>query len=143
MQMPAHQIRVGPAGWSYADWHGIVYPARKPADFQEPEYLASFFDTIEINTSFYAPLRSNVAKSWGRSVEHNKNFKFTAKLWRRFTHDRNATHSDEKLFKEGLSPLMQIDRLGALLIQFPWSFKNTEENREYLGGLFMQFMEYP
>jgi uncharacterized protein YecE (DUF72 family) len=42
-----------------------------------------------------------------------------------------------------LSPLMQGNRLGALLLQFPMSFKNTPENREYLGGLCMQFVEYP
>ena len=143
MQTPVPRIRVGPAGWSYADWQGIVYPAPKPRGFRETEYLAAFFDTLEINTSFYSPLRAEVVKTWVRSIEHNKNFKFTAKLWQRFTHSRNATHSDEKLFKEGLNPLMQMDRFGALLLQFPWSFKNTAENRDYLGGLFMQFVEYP
>ena len=38
---------------------------------------------------------------------------------------------------------MQAGKLGALLLQFPWSFRNTRQNREYLGGLVMQFMEYP
>jgi uncharacterized protein YecE (DUF72 family) len=143
MHAPLPQIRVGPAGWSYPDWHGIVYPTTKPPGFREPEYLARFFDTLEINTSFYSPLRPAVARTWVRSIEHNKNFKFTAKLWRHFTHDRNATHHDEKLFKEGLNPLVEMDRLGALLVQFPWSFKNAAENRDYLAGLFMQFVEYP
>jgi len=137
------QIRVGPAGWSYPDWNGIVYPSRRPPSFHEAGYLAKFFDTIEINTSFYNPLRPEVVTGWIHRVEHNRNFKFNAKLWQRFTHDCNATRHDEKLFKEGLSPLVEAGRLGALLLQFPWSFKNTAENRDYLGGLCMQFVEYP
>ncbi|PYV22378.1 MAG: DUF72 domain-containing protein, partial [Acidobacteria bacterium] len=137
------RIRVGPAGWSYADWNGIVYPARRPRDFHEAGYLAEFFDTIEINTSFYYPPRPESVTGWMRRVEHNQDFKFTAKLWQRFSHDRNAGRQDEKVFKEGLSPLMNDGRLGALLVQFPWSFKNTPENREYVGGLCMQFVEYP
>jgi len=137
------QIRIGPAGWSYPDWDGIVYPRPRPRGFHEARYLAQFFDTIEINTSFYQPLRKEMAKTWVSKVEPNKNFKFTAKLWRRFTHDREAGHQEEKTFKMGLAPLAEAGRLGALLMQFPWSFKNTKENREYLGALFVQFMEYP
>ncbi|PYV21542.1 MAG: DUF72 domain-containing protein [Acidobacteria bacterium] len=137
------RTRVGPAGWSYADWNGIVYPAHRPHGFHEASYLAQFFDTIEINTSFYQPLKPELVKNWIRKIEHNPRFKFTAKLWQRFTHDRNANREDEKVFKDGLSPLLSNGRLGALLLQFPWSFKNNAENREYVGGLSMQFIEYP
>jgi len=41
-------IRIGPAGWSYKDWQGIVYPASKPKGFQELTYISEFFDTVEI-----------------------------------------------------------------------------------------------
>ena len=140
---PAPQIRVGPAGWSYADWDGIVYPSHRPRDFHEAGYLAQFFDTIEINTSFYQPLRPDVVKGWIGRVEANPKFKFTAKLWQRFTHERAATRDDERMFKQGLHPLVEAGRLGALLVQFPWSFKNTPENRQYLGTVFIQFLEYP
>ena len=140
---PAGKILVGPAGWSYADWEGIVYPRSKPRGFHEAAYLAQYFDTIEINTSFYNPPRAEVVQSWVEKVQHNPSFRFTAKLWRRFTHERNANLQDEKTFKKGLEPLLASGRLGALLLQFPWSFKNTRENHEYLSGLFMQFMEYP
>ena len=89
-------IRIGPAGWSYKDWEGIVYPPHKPRDFHEAAYLANFFDTIEINTSFYQPLRPPVARAWVRRVQCNPKFKFTAKLWQRFTHDRSASQEDER-----------------------------------------------
>src|SRR5215467_529738 len=52
----AHALRIGPAGWSYPDWAGYVYPSRRPRGFHEAAYLSEFFDTIEINTSFYQPL---------------------------------------------------------------------------------------
>jgi uncharacterized protein YecE (DUF72 family) len=144
MQKPAgSQILVGPAGWSYADWEGIVYPRSKPRGFHEAAYLAQYFDTIEINTSFYNPPRAEIVQSWVERVQHNPSFKFTAKLWKRFTHERSANLQDEKAFKKGLEPLLASGRLGALLLQFPWSFKNTRENHEYMSGLFMQFMEYP
>lgn len=136
-------IRVGPAGWSYADWAGIVYPRLHARGFHEVEFLARFFDTIEINTSFYQPPRPEAARTWVARVGHNPRFKYTAKLWRRFTHDREADQEDERAVKHGLEPLAEMGRLGALLMQFPWSFKWTRENREYLGALVMQFVEYP
>lgn len=139
----AHAIRVGPAGWSYQDWAGIVYPRPRPRRFHEAEFLARYFDTIEINTSFYQPVRPESARSWVKRVSRNPRFQFTAKLWRRFTHDREAGREDERAVKQGLQPLAEAGRLGALLLQFPWSFKWTRESREYLGGVVMQFVEYP
>ena len=137
------KIRVGPAGWSYDDWHGIVYPRQRPRGFHAAEFLAQFFDTIEINTTFYHPPGARITQDWVRRVEHNPEFRFTIKLWQRFTHERNADRHDEKTFKESLEPLASVGKLGAVLLQFPWSFKDTRKNREYIGGLAMQFVEYP
>jgi uncharacterized protein YecE (DUF72 family) len=120
-----------------------VYPAQKPRGFHEASYLAKYFDTIEINVSFYRPILPKTADAWLKQVQQNANFRFTAKLWRGFTHDRNATAADEREFKEGVTPLLEAGRLGALLLQFPWSFRNTQENREYIARLRGQFAEYP
>ncbi len=135
-------IRVGPAGWSYPDWRGVVYPRRTPQGFHELEYLAEFFPAVEINTTFYHPPRPPVVREWVRQVE-GKEFQFTAKLWQRFTHERRAGAKDERLFKEALAPLVEQGRLGALLLQFPWSFKNDPENRHYVASLRQRFREYP
>jgi uncharacterized protein YecE (DUF72 family) len=139
---PRPVIRIGTAGWSYPDWRGIVYPRHKPRGFHELEYLARFFDTVEINTSFYNPPRPEVVKEWIRQIE-GKDFQFTAKLWQRFTHDRNPTPEDERVYKLGIAPLAEANRLGAILLQFPWSFKNYPENRQYLTALCQRFREYP
>jgi uncharacterized protein YecE (DUF72 family) len=137
-------IRVGPAGWSYEDWEGIVYPPKKGSKFDPLAYLADFFDTIELNNTFYRPPSPQMGKSWARRVESNPKFQFTAKLYRNFTHEREAlTEADQNSFKSGLQPLIESGRLGALLLQFPYSFHNNEENRTYLKELADKFKEYP
>jgi uncharacterized protein YecE (DUF72 family) len=139
-----HKIRVGPAGWSYKDWNGIGYPEKAASKFDQLAYIASFFDTIEINSTFYRPPASSSSKSWAKRVANNPDFKFTAKLYKQFTHERGkATQEDEKMFREGIDPLVEAEKLGALLLQFPWSFKNTEEERDYLSGLIDRFKDYP
>ena len=151
------QIRIGPAGWSYKDWNGVFYPDYLSARKIHPlEYLAHFFDVVEINTSFYGPIKPEVAKVWCRKVAAvNKDFVFTAKLLKSFTHSPLAVmeptsaatirpdEEDEALVREGLDALASEGRLGALLIQFPVSYKNTSLNREYLEHLLRQFIEYP
>jgi len=136
-------IRIGTSGWKYKDWDGIVYPKPKPRGFDELAYMARYFDAIEINTSYYGAPRPSTAKKWVESVAANDAFRFTAKLYHSFTHERQPAPNDEKDFKDGLAPLMEARRFGALLLQFPWSFKKTPENREYVAGLCRRFREYP
>jgi len=136
-------IRIGPAGWSYKDWWGVVYPSKKPRGFSELSYLAQYFDTIEINVTFYRPIPSATAVNWLKKVDAHTNFRFTAKLWRGFTHERNASPADEREFKDGFAPMLEQGKLGALLMQFPWSFRNTPENRDYLTRLRVHFAEFP
>ncbi|HEV2835591.1 MAG TPA: DUF72 domain-containing protein [Pyrinomonadaceae bacterium] len=137
-------IRIGPAGWSYKDWDGTVYPQKPGKNFDPLEYLARYFDTIEINSSFYRPPTASTTNAWVERAARNKGFTFTAKLHRLFTHERGkATAADEKEFHSGMAPLLKAEKLGALLLQFPWSFKNTVEDRIYLAELLEKFREYP
>jgi uncharacterized protein YecE (DUF72 family) len=139
----ANKIRVGPAGWSYTDWEGVVYPPHK-SKFDHLAYLASFFDTIEINSPFYRIPPPTHARSWVRRVSENPDFKFTTKVFRGFTHEAaKLAPADVKAFRNYLDPLMEADRLGAILLQFPWSFKNSPESCEKLSALFKEFGEYP
>jgi uncharacterized protein YecE (DUF72 family) len=87
--------------------------------------------------------RSRGSARLGWASRRSSGFRFTAKLWKGFTHERNATAKDEKLLKDGIQPLLDAGRLGALLLQFPWSFKNEPENRNYLWQLRERFAEYP
>jgi uncharacterized protein YecE (DUF72 family) len=144
---PASIVRVGPAGWSYPDWAGYVYPSRRAKGFHEAAYLSEFFDTIEINTSFYQPLRPDHAAQWIDRVAANPRFVFTAKLWQRFTHDIRSTTSDasaadERAVRAGFDVLRAANRLGAVLLQFPFSFHRTAETVAYLSAILKRFADY-
>jgi uncharacterized protein YecE (DUF72 family) len=139
----AAQVRVGPAGWSYEDWSGIVYPRRRPHDFHEATYLAEYFDTIELNVTFYRPVPAAMARGWVERVAANPRFLFTAKLWQQFTHEGELTAANEREARPALEVLREAGKLGALLAQFPWSFKNTAENRAYVEELAEHFRDFP
>jgi len=145
---PSQALRIGPAGWSYPDWNGFVYPSRRPRGFHEAAYLSEFFDAIEINTSFYQPLKPETAKQWVDLVSGNPNFVFTAKLWQRFTHDVASTVSgsaaeDERAVRAGFDVLRAVGKLGAVLLQFPFSFHRTKETMAYLSAVLLRFRDYP
>jgi uncharacterized protein YecE (DUF72 family) len=137
------ELRIGPAGWNYRDWRGIFYPARRPRGFSELGYVAEFFDTVEINSSFYGPFSPQSGAKWVREVEGNARFLFTAKLWQRFTHLTGAGVEEEKVVRLGFDALQNAGKLGAVLLQFPFSFHNTAENLETLRKLTERFREYP
>lgn len=136
-------VRCGPAGWSYPHWDGIVYPRPKPKGFHPLEYLAEYFDVVEINTCFYQDLRPEVCRLWANRVAVNPRFLFTAKLHRKFTHERSLDPDEVAAFARGLTPLAEAGKLGCLLLQFPWSFRFTEENRDFLIRLRRAFSRFP
>src|SRR3954464_13675039 len=117
------RLRFGPAGWMYKDWEGIVYPEEKPPRFDPLRYIADFFDTIEINSSFYGPPVARTAAAWVKRVEEHRAFRFTAKLWKRFTHERDSAWTTKEVDQvlAGFDVMMDADKLGAVLLQFPWS----------------------
>lgn len=138
-----HEIRIGVAGWSYTDWEGTVYPPHG-SKFDQLAYLSSFFDTIEINSPFYRIPPPTHSKSWVRRVGSNAGFQFTTKIFRGFTHENAPlAEADVKAFRNYLDPLASAGRLGAVLMQFPWSFKSSPESREKLESLFRAFADYP
>lgn len=120
------------------------------------QYFAQFFDCCEINTSFYGHIKPESGEQWVQFVAAvNPRFLFTAKLNQVFTHSPLAAvqatsaetlrplPEDESLARAGLDSIANAGRLGALLIQFPISFKNTAQNRTYLEQLLKRFADYP
>ena len=134
------RLYVGTAGFQYPDWKGIVYPADVKKKYgHELTFLARYFDLCEINTSFYGPLKPQSAKNWCDHVAQvNPDFQFTAKLTQVFTHAPDAkttsssaetikyTKKDVDEAKAGFAPLQDAGRLGAVILQFPISFKLRE-----------------
>ncbi len=142
LKTATRQLYIGPAGWDYPDWQGVVYPpaVKGPGRLA---FLATLFNAVEINVTFYRPIAPKDAARWLAAVAAHPEFRFTAKLWQVFTHERRGAAPEWDQFKQGLAPLMDAGRLGALLAQFPYSFHNTEENRKYLLSLKSQLREWP
>jgi uncharacterized protein YecE (DUF72 family) len=144
-------IYIGTSGWSYpkgeGTWQGFFYPSGK---INELEYYSQFFNTVEINSSFYRPPEPGFVYNWARRVP--KGFLFAIKLWQKFTHPKmfkEATgeeavfvQGDVDRFKKCLEPLVKYGKLGALLAQFPPSFKNDDYGQQILGAVAGAFGEY-
>jgi uncharacterized protein YecE (DUF72 family) len=145
------KIYIGTSGWSYpkgeGTWKGYFYP---PGKINELEYYSQFFNTVEINSSFYRPPNPGYVYNWAKRVPEG--FLFTVKLWQKFTHPKmyeEATgevaaisQKDVDLFKKSIEPLARYSKLGALLAQFPPSFKNDSLGQQILGAVIRTFNEY-
>lgn len=138
-------LRIGPAGWSYPDWRGTVYPQTAGSRFDALRYLAAYFDTIEINSSFYRPPSPATTARWTETVADLPAFEFTAKLYRGFTHTEPAQWdtADVIAFREGFSPMIRAGKLGAVLAQFPFHFQADETGLEHLRAIRAAFPELP
>lgn len=156
----AARVRIGTSGWSYpageGTWNGIFYPRagqrpRGRGKFDELRFYAEHFDTVEINSTFYRIPAPSTAASWAkRTPEH---FEFALKLFQKFTHPEmfhQATGADPldlgrkdvDEFRKAIDPLASAGKLGALLAQFPASFKNEPSSRGYVEWLLEQFRDY-
>ena len=150
MSFPA-KLYIGTSGWSYpkgeGTWTGYFYPKGK---VNELEYYSQFFNTVEINSSFYRPPNSGYVYNWARRVP--KDFLFTVKLWQKFTHPKmykEATGEeavisleDIDLFKQSIDPLVRYGKLGALLAQFPPSFRNDSFGQQIINAVGKAFKDY-
>jgi uncharacterized protein YecE (DUF72 family) len=165
-------LRIGTSGWNYPSgkgtWNGIFYPKarRRPKGFDELAFYAEHFDTVEVNSTFYGQPRAEVTRAWAERTPPD--FEFSVKLYQKFTHpgmfkarvarglpadargdavaiDSLARPTDADLdeFRRGIDPLASSGRLGALLAQFPPSFKDVPASRGYLADLLGRFAGYP
>jgi uncharacterized protein YecE (DUF72 family) len=140
-----HVIRVGPAGWSYPDWIGPVYPRRRPKGFHPLRWIAPSIDCVEVNSSFYGIPAAKSADRWVSVVEDRPDFRFVAKLYRGFTHESWGVEREPEVtaFREGISPLREAGVLAALLVQFPLSFRRSPASLERLRRIRDRFGDVP
>lgn len=131
--MSAAQVLIGTSGYSYKDWVGPFYPPGLPAE-DMLAYYAREFPFVELNFTYYRLPTQRTLAGMARKVPPG--FLFTVKAYQSLTHSRGeAVAEDAGKFLYGLKPLVDAGRLGAVLLQFPYSFHHTEENRRYLVWL--------
>ncbi len=142
--MGRHVFRIGTSGWSYppasgpGSWTGIFYPLART---DELKFYSQYFNTVEINSTFYRPCAPKTAESWVKRTPDD--FEFTLKAWQQFTHKKEAwLPGDVEEFKKGIAPLVEAKKLGCILFQFPASFQRTAESIERLKALLGVFDEF-
>ncbi len=134
--MKPRKIFVGCSGFSYRDWKGTFYPSHIP-EGEMIVYYEKFFEVVEINYTYYSMPHPYTFKSF---LEKTKRLRFSVKVNRVFTHDRNYTKEDLKKFIEGIEPVLEEEkRFIAVLFQFPESFRYGEESLDYLRKLSSDF----
>jgi len=163
------EVRIGTSGWSYPSgpgtWNGIFYPSRRsrpagrPAKADDLAYYAEHFDTVEVNSSFYRLPDPAVTRGW--AIRTPSRFDFCLKLFQKFTHpsmyskgaDVRAagdespipavSGADVDAFRQSIEPIASAGKLGALLAQFPPTFRHGEDALGYLAWLMQAFSDYP
>ncbi|MCE5250710.1 DUF72 domain-containing protein [bacterium] len=132
-------IAIGTSGFSFRDWKGVFYPGDiKPADMLG--YYARYFSAVEINTTYYGiPSPKTFERMVGATPD---TFEFMVKTNKATTHDLKDADIYPS-FAESLAPIRESGRLSGILAQFPWRFRNTQENRRYLAEMSDRYNDAP
>ncbi len=129
-------IKIGCAGFSYDDWIGSFYPEYISKD-RYLSYYSKYFNIVETNSTHYAIPKVSTLKKWVTAVPEK--FKFSVKIWNQVTHIKDyglgAQHLES--FLSALNPLSE--KIAYYLMQFPPSFKHTDDHRKYIKDLLAQF----
>ena len=133
---------IGTAGWSYKDWVPSFYPKNQTAGFDWLQFYSHYFNCVEVNSTYYAYISPKVVEGWIRKVSDSDNFIFDIKLHQDFTHKRNFNEQNIKAVRYNLDLLAKAERLGGLLIQFPYSFSFDSSSIQYIQKLRDTFPNY-
>lgn len=116
---------IGTSGWSYAHWaKGVFYPkGMKPGEWLP--FLAGFFNTVEVNSSFYRLPRPEFVKRW-RAITPGR-FRLAMKMWRRITHDKRLRDCRREV-RDFLTVISELGpKRGPILVQLPPSLRRDDD----------------
>ena len=121
---------IGTSGWNYKHWsNGVFYPqGLKPAKWLHHYY--QYFNTVEINYSFYRLPKRETFEKWYRSTPER--FVFAVKANRFITHVKRLKEVEQTVPKFLANASALKEKLGPILFQLPPSFR---EDVDRLRGL--------
>jgi uncharacterized protein YecE (DUF72 family) len=121
-------VFIGTSGYNYPHWwNGVFYPSDLPQK-KWLEYYTGFFDTVELNVSFYRLPQKNVFEGWYKRTP--KHFLFAVKGSRFITHIRRLKDCREPLSLLFNHASSLKEKLGVMLWQLPPRFKFKIERLE-------------
>jgi uncharacterized protein YecE (DUF72 family) len=120
------RVWIGCSGWNYRDWRERVYP-KGLGTGRWLEHYATLFDTVEVNSTFYRLASPEAVKRWVEQTPSH--FVFAAKASRYLTHIKRLTELGRgvRRFYEGIQPLVDSERVGPIVWQFPANFHRDDE----------------
>lgn len=134
---------IGPAGWSYPDWEGVIYPRQVCREKRQLAWIAQWFNLVEINSTFYRIPPARTAARWVETVSDRPGFRFAVKLFQGFTHERELAVPQIQAFRELLAVFREGGVLGGVLAQFPWSCRCERREKIHLRKLLDAFSDFP
>ncbi len=122
---------IGTSGWNYRHWKGVFYPEGL-SQRKWLEYYCRYFDTVELNITFYRLPDTKVFEGWHRRTPDG--FSFVVKASRFFTHIKRLDSPEENLSRllENASGLKE--KLSIILFQLPPSMEADIERLRLLAG---------
>lgn len=125
-------IYVGTSGFSFRDWVGPFYPPGTPPA-KMLEFYARQFAAVEINSTYYRLPDPRVME--GIAERTPRTFRITVKIPSDMTHERTGKRDAFRSFLRVIEPLQRAGKFHGALAQFPFGFRNTPENRDYLRAV--------
>lgn len=117
------KIHIGTQGWNYDDWVGAFYPRGSRAS-EFLDLYARVFDTVEIDSSFYAIPSEASIKSWKNRAPAG--FTYSLKLPQQITHEKHL-HNCEAVLEQFCERIRGLEEtLAMVLIQMPPDFSTRE-----------------
>ena len=135
---PRHRIRVGIGSWADPDYVGLLFPkGAKPEE--KLRIYAEWFDHVELNLTFYRTPAPGVVAGWVEQTPAG--FKFLFKLHQVFARgpEKAAQGSLVDKVRASLRPLIEADKLGAVLLVLPPTFGPAKHQLAELDGVAEKF----
>ncbi len=120
------QIALGTSSWIFDGWRGVFYPEKLPRD-QQLTYYTSQFNTVEVNTSFYAIPQPTTLIKWVETAPAD--FTFTLKFPQSISHQKRLVDCQQEtlIFLDVLRSLGSA--AGVSFLQLPPDFTRQREGR--------------
>jgi uncharacterized protein YecE (DUF72 family) len=135
-------IYVGTCGYGYEDWTGVFYPPEVSRS-ERLAFYAAEFEAVELDFTYYHMPTAEHLRGLAAQVPAAPGFQFAAKAHQDMTHNRRGGPAPFAQFRAAVAPLQRRGQLGAVLLQFPYSFHRSDENVRYLEQCFELLPDLP
>ena len=133
---PKSKLLIGCQGWNYPDWitkaggESVFYQRGTKAN-EMLEFYSQIFETVEVDSSFYAIPPTSTLENWYQKT--SENFVFSLKLPQEISHTNALAETCYEILEEFCEKIRTLkEKLGVVLVQLPPQFEGSKENAQNL-----------